>query len=273
MLNRFAVVLLLLIVGTISLWGAIYLIATVQSVWPWPQTTTIHHKFFEFDFAGYAFGLVAVAVSAAGVYVSMVTNRVSDEMMRVIELHYVPDPFLDRKLIEDRCAPGEAGNAGRLRRTAHVKVIYAITQLLKWPTLEEDERKRLLGHEGLDAEKLNLAKPFPRLQEQFDRKLVLQFAIIIAVVYATIPFLYFFVKGEIVVTVLFTLYILCIVEIVLCAALFYRRSRFLSLFEIRVGAWREDIAIYLAALAEEDARAAANRAGAAAQPVPTAGGH
>lgn len=262
MQNRFAVALTLLGVAAAVLWAALYALATYQGWWPEP---TVNNKFFEFDFAGYSFGLVAVAVSAAGVYVSIVTDRISDQMMRVIELHFVPNPFQERKLIEEHCAPEDTDN-GKVHRTAHVKVIWAITQLVKWPTLEDEKKKDLLGTEGLDAEKLGLAKPFPKLQDQFDRKLVLQFAIIIAAIYATIPFLYFFVNGRIVVTVLFTLYVLCIAEIVLCSALFYKRSRFMALFEMRVGSWRPDVENYLVRLLEvkvaEEAQAAGNQAGA-----------
>jgi hypothetical protein len=123
-----------------------------------------------------------------------------------------------------------------------VKVIYAISQLPKWKTLDQPERQQLTGREGLDAEKLSNGNRFCWYQDQHDRMAVLLLAVIISVFYATVPFLYNFANsGQIIITELFTIYFLCIVEVLLCTIFFWRRSDFLASFETRMSTWKPDL--------------------------------
>jgi hypothetical protein len=218
------------------LWGALFLAVWKLGGFP---NETIQNKFFEFDFAAYCFGLVAIAVSCAGVYISLVIDRSSDQLMRLVELHLMPDPFADRKTLEELCKPRSYST--NVERTDKVKVIYAISQLPRWKTMEPQEQAELTGPNGLDAERLGNGKRFRRFQEQLDRKWVLHGAIIISTLYATVPFLYYFAPGRVVVTELFTTYICCIAEIVLCAILFWRRSHFFSHYESRMSSWKADL--------------------------------
>src|ERR1700726_869981 len=88
------------LVLSLALWWAVYYIIESRGSYVNSTATT---KFFDFDFAGYCFGLVAVAVSCAGVYLSLVVDRASDLLMRMVEVHLMPDPFADRKTLEEIC--------------------------------------------------------------------------------------------------------------------------------------------------------------------------
>jgi hypothetical protein len=225
---------------TLLVWFSVHYLIESQGYFP---SSTPNTKFFEFDFAGYCFGLVAVAVSCAGVYLSLVVDRASDLLMRMVEIHLMPDPFGDRKTLEEICRPQIITIP--LERTDKVKVTYAISQLPRWKTLDQTERLNLTGREGLDAERLSNGRRFRWYQNQHDRIAVLLFAIVISVLYAVVPFLYGLASGQAIVAQLFTIYILCFLEIGLCTFLFWRRDQFLSNFEVRMSSWRPDLKMFM----------------------------
>jgi hypothetical protein len=125
-------------------------------------------------------------------------------------------------------------------------VLYAILQLKRWQAMEPGERSQLTGVQGLDAEKVGMGKWFCRLQNQSDRKTVLQFAMLISALYALVPLLFFFTSALVVVSALFTVYFLSLFEIGLCGFHYWRRTMHIRGFESRMGAWRADLIIFVA---------------------------
>jgi len=209
-----------------------------------PVLTT---KYIDFDFAGYCFGIIAVAVSGAGVYISLVVRPLSAEMVERIETHLMPEPFKSVELAEKTCAP--QNDLPTLTRGPEVKVIYAAIRLAKWATLEDDEKQKLMGPEGLNAGNLGFGKGFSKYESLWDRQLVFVIALLISIVYAVVPWIYLFsTKAILAIAVLWSLYVMAIIEAVVCACLYWRRAKYLNHFEQLLGGWSVNIGHYIVAL-------------------------
>ncbi|MEA2841697.1 MAG: hypothetical protein QOF41_3027 [Methylobacteriaceae bacterium] len=250
MFRRFSVILTICAVCAVVIWGVLLLVA---HRWAWAADEAIKSRFADFDFAGYIFGMVAVAVSSAGVYVTLFTERATDQMMKLVEMHLIPDPFSDSKIAQHYCDP-KLNDGNSVQRSAPIRVIYSLYKLRTWVGMNPEQRAKLLGEEGLDADALGIGKQFPKLQEHVDKKLVFSIAVIISLLYATLPLFYLAKDNKIVFTVLIVLNIMCVVEIAICAICYFYRTRFFSNFEARLGSWRPDIANYLFALAAHQAQ-------------------
>jgi hypothetical protein len=209
-----------------------------------PGLTT---KYIDFDFAGYCFGIIAVAVSGAGVYISLVVRPLSVEMVERIETHLMPVPFHSVELAEKTCAPQD--HLQGFHRGPEVKIIYAAIRLSKWVTLEDDEKLKLMGPEGLDAGKLGFGKGFSKYEALWDRQLVFVIALLICIVYGAVPWIYLFSKQAILaIAVLWTLYVMAIVEAAVCACLYWKRANYLQSFERHLGGWSINIEHHIIAL-------------------------
>lgn len=239
-----------------ALWLAVFLFVLFHSP---AQTQPLNTKYIDFDFAGYCFGLVAVAVSCAGVYISLVVRPISADLIKRVETHLMPKPFSSATVAEDICSP--AAEITNVLRGPEIKIIYAVVRLAKWATLEDNEKLQLLGPEGLNAGRLGFGRGFAKYEEQWDRRLVIVVAVVMCVIYATIPFIYLSSFLSVLISILWTLYFFSLVEAVVCACFFWRRSRYLNEFEKHLGGWRINIDHYILLTEAERVRLAKNPLG------------
>jgi hypothetical protein len=225
---------------TLALWGTIFAYVLYHPPVVGVALTT---KYIEFDFAGYCFGLVAVAVSSAGVYFSLVVQPLSADMLKRIELHLMPKPFKSGEVAESICRP--VPDLPAVERGPEIKIIHAAIRLARWATLEENDKKELLGPEGLNAGKLNFARGVATFEEQWDRQIVSVIATVICVIYVAVPFLYIASLVVLLISLLWSLYFLAILEAVVCASLYWRRWSYLAEFEKHLGGWAVNIDHYI----------------------------
>ncbi|MDX7951436.1 hypothetical protein P7D22_09670 [Lichenihabitans sp. Uapishka_5] len=212
------------------------------------DATTIK-SFAEFDFSSYAFGIVAVAVSFAGVYVSVVPDRCSDQIAKLLQVHLTPDPFQDLGEIESKCHPKQ-GVQGYIQ-TEGVKSTYALVVLSRWVSLEPSVRKTLLGVDGISSNRRWLGTAFEFFQSQRDRFFVTVLGACTSVLYASVPIAYWLNSERLAVAVLKVVYLLCLIEMICCAVLYLIRISFLGVFEDRMAPWRNEIRNHLLLIEEK----------------------
>lgn len=197
----------------------------------------------EFDFSAYSFGIIAVAVTFAGVYISIVPDRCSDQIMKIVELHYIPHLFNDIGRLETTCKPEQ--DNGSTRRTDGVKVLYAVSQLIRWASLDDADRDKHTGSEGLGTGRSWLGKGFLLFQYQTDRLVIATVGIVISIIYVLAPIAYWIDSEKIAVGMLYTVYICSIVEMLLCAFFYAIRYGYISHFEQRVVSFEGEISNFL----------------------------
>lgn len=194
-------------------------------------------KVGEFDFAGYAFGLVAVAVSFSGVYVSIVPESCIAQFKARISAHLIPAPFSDWKNVSDQCHPDE------VFRTAQIKQLYVLSI---WGSIGRERRRELLEADGLDQSESWFNKRLDWFERQSDRLLAVTLGAAISLLYLAVPITYPFLPVPAAFALLATIYVLCVADVITCALLFWFRQAFVADFDDKAKHWRPTCEAYLA---------------------------
>ena len=202
-------------------------------------------KLADFDFAGYAFGLVAVAVSFSAAYISIVPESCIGQLKKCVEVHLIPAPFGDWREVRDRCHPNKETSG--LKRSARVKTLYV---LAIWGTIGRAMREEQLGPDGIDETEPWLNKRFELFENQTDRLLAVTLGAAISVIYLAVPLTFPFVPVHVGFAMLATLYVLCLADVLACAFMFYQRYDFVRRFDDAARSWVEGCETYLANLAQ-----------------------
>ena len=193
----------------------------------------------DFDFSGYAFGLVAVAVSFSGVYVSIVPESCIGQLKNRIAVHLIPSPFSDWKDIRDQCDPKNP------TRTPTIKILYV---LAVWGTIGRNERRDLLQSDGLDQSDYWFNRRLEWFEKQSDRLLAVTLGAAISILYLLVPISYPFLDANAGFSLIVTIYLLCMVDVMACAILFWIRHSFVRTFNDRAKQWQPFCENYLAQL-------------------------
>ena len=201
----------------------------------------------EFDFPGYAFGLVAVAVSFSGVYVSIVPESCIGQLKNRAAAHLIPSPFSEWKNIRDQCDPKNPA------RTATVKILYV---LAIWGTIGRNERRDLLQSDGLDQSDYWFNKRLEWFEKQSDRLLAVTVGAVISLLYLAVPIFYPFATKEAGFSLLVVLYVTCLADVLICAVLFWVRHAFVQNFNDKAKQWQPFCENYLAQLVRAPTSAA-----------------
>lgn len=196
-------------------------------------------SFSEFDFSSYAFGIVAVAVSFAGVYISIVPDKCNDQLLNILTVHLTPDPFSDLADLERKCHPDQV--VVGYTRTEGLKGAYALVVLKRWVSLDETTRDKCLGTHGISSVRSWLGSGYRFLESQSDRLIITTLGTSVSVLYVFIPAAYYFHSEKLAASLIAVIYLLCITEMLLCAFLYTFRHLFVRIFEDRMSSWKEQI--------------------------------
>ena len=194
-------------------------------------------KLVDFDFAAYAFGLVAVAVSLSGVYVSIVPDSCIGQLKARAAAHLTPAPFDDWRSIRNYTAPSNPD------RPPQIKGLYV---LAVWNTIGKQERRKLLEDDGLDQAEAWFNKKLEWFDNQRDRLLAVVLGSAISISYLFVPLIYPFFDASSNFALLVVIYILCLLDVIVCAGLFWFRMTFVKEFDSVAKQWHPICENYLA---------------------------
>ena len=163
--------------------------------------------------------------------------------MKLVELHLTPEPFQDRASLSSVCKPDIVSS--KVHRPEAAKALYAITVLLKWSALSLEERSKYLGPEGINQHGTLLGRFFVYFQNQDDRIFVADVGIATSVFYFMVPLSYYCASLRTVAALLFTIYALCVFQVVTCIVLFAVRTNFIVYFERSMPSWKGQLDNYI----------------------------
>ena len=203
-----------------------------------PEATKLH-SFSEFDFSSYAFGLVAVALSFAGIYISIILESCNDQLYRLLTVHFIPIPFQDVSDLEKACHP--SATVQGIARTSGICCVHAIVGLKKWSALSKLNKAELLGPSGLGAGRSWFGPLFSFFQSGRDRLIVASIGISTSLVYVALPAAYWMSYETLSVAMLSAMYVMCVLEILVCASLYLLKWFFISGVEKEMPKWHPEI--------------------------------
>ena len=198
------------------------------------------HSFSDFDFASYSFGLVAVALSFAGIYISIILEECSEQLYRLLNVHFVPFPFDDMRALEKACHP--TTTTPGLAPTPGLRCAHAIVCLRKWSALSIDAKRNLLSLEGLSAGRGWFGPVFSYFQSGRDRLLVASVGVSTAFIYVALPIAYWFDLEVVAAAMLVSIYVMCVIEIALCSGLYFAKWFFISGVNSEMPKWAPEMA-------------------------------
>ena len=192
-----------------------------------------------FDFVAYSVGLVGLAITFATAIVAMCDVSCSDELVKLVETHFIPTPFQELKSIDELCGPKNE------KRPAGIKVIHAIAQSRHWEKLTPTERVDLCGSHGLDAGLPGTGRTFRLIQQNVDKNCIIALAIVVTVSFFLIPVVYLLRWPGIAMIALSLTYAACVSEIAICMWYYWNRSNYLRNMSRRLDTSREEVDLFL----------------------------